>query len=168
MDWQELFIERKYPMALTLLLDEYTLPTSGVVDLQLNRSFEIKVTAEQARRQVKQWLFNEVSMTLTSQTPTLLIGTQVVWRVPVIFTAAQIGPVGCAGEIDVDVASGAMNNTPTVKATILSQAGKLAATMPPYQPRTSTSPAWLAKDYQPTHPAGQPAGNPLDLLPAVG
>lgn len=41
-------------MALTLLLDEYTLPTGGVVDLQLSRSFEIKVIAEQARRQVKQ------------------------------------------------------------------------------------------------------------------
>jgi hypothetical protein len=155
-------------MALTLLLDEYTLPTVGAVDLQFSRSFEIKVTAEQARRQVKHWLFHEVSMTLTSQMPTLLIGTQVVWRVPVIFTAVHIGPVGCAGEIDVDVATGAMNNTPAVKEAILSQARKLAAAMPPYQPRTSTPQAWLAKDYQPTHPAGQPLGNPLDLLPPVG
>ncbi len=155
-------------MALTLLLDEYTLPTSGTVDLQLSRSFEIKVTAEQARRQVKQWLFNEVSMMLTSQTPTLVLGTQVVWRVPVVFTAIHNGTVGCAGEIDVEVATGAMNNTTAVTEAILSQARKLAAAMPPYQPRTSTPQAWLAKNYQPTHPAGQPVGNPLDLLPPVG
>ncbi len=152
-------------MALTLLLDEYTLPTSGVVDLQLSRSFEIKVTAEQARRQVKQWLFNEVSMMLTSQTPTLLLGTRVVWRVPVIFTAIQIGTVGCAGEIDVDVATGAMNNTLAVTEAILNQARKLAAAMPPYQPHTSTPQAWLAKEYQPTYPAGQPGCEPVASLP---
>jgi hypothetical protein len=155
-------------MALPLLLDEYTLPDRGLVDLHLNLSFEIKVTAEQARRQVKHWLCDEVSMTMTAQTPTLLIGARVVWRVPVIFTAAHIGPVGCVGEVDVDVATGAMNNTSAVKEMILNQARKLTATMPPYQPRTATPQAWVAKDFQPTHPAGQPAGNPLDLLPAVG
>ena len=80
-------------MALTLLLDEYSLPDSGVVDLRLNCSFEIKVTAEEARRQVKHWLLDEVSMMMIAQTPTLLIGTRIVWRVPVIFTAAHIGPV---------------------------------------------------------------------------
>jgi hypothetical protein len=155
-------------MALTLLLDEYTLPDRGVVDLRLNCSFEIKVTAEQARRQVKGWLLDEVSMTMTTQSPTLLIGTRVVWRVPVIFTAAHIGAVGCVGEVDVDVATGVMNNTPDLKEMILNQARKLAADMPPYQPRATTPQAWVAKDFQPTHPAGQPAGNPLDLLPAVG
>jgi hypothetical protein len=155
-------------MALTLLLDEYTLPDVGVVDLHLNRSFEIAVTAEQAQRQVKRWLLDEVSMTMTTQPPMLLIGAQIVWRVPVIFTAAHIGSVGCVGEVDVDVATGAMNNTSALKERILSQARKLAATMPPYQPRTSLPQAWVAKNFQPTQPAGQPAGSPLDLLPAVG
>lgn len=154
-------------MALTLLLDEYTLPESGVVDLRLIRSFEIKVTADAARRQVKHWLFDEVSMMLTAQTPTLLLGTRVVWRVPVIFTTAHIGPVGCAGEVDVDVATGAMNNTAANKEMILDQSRKLAANMPPYQPRTTTPQGWVAKNFQPTHPAGQPAGNPLDLLPTA-
>jgi hypothetical protein len=155
-------------MALTLLMDEYTLPDSGVVDLRLNCSFELKVTAEEARSQVKHWLFDEVSMMLTAQVPTLAIGTRVVWRVPVIFTAAHIGAVGCAGVVDVDVETGAMNSTPTVKEIILDQARKLADAMPPYQPRIATPQAWVVKDFQPTHPAGQPAGNPLDLLPAVG
>lgn len=155
-------------MALALLLDDVTLPDVGIVDLQLNRHFEIKVTAVQAQRQVKQWLLDEVSMTMTTQSPTLMVGARVVWRVPVIFTAAHIGLVGCAGEVDVDVTTGAMNNTLAIKELILSQARKLAATMPPYQPRTSTSQAWVARNFQPTHPAGQPAGNPLDLLPATG
>jgi len=65
-------------MALTLLLDEYTLPATGVIDLQLNRSFEIKVSAEQAQRRVKQWLLDEVSIMMTTQLPVLMIGTRIV------------------------------------------------------------------------------------------
>ena len=154
-------------MALTLLLDEYTLPNSGVVDLQLSRSFEIKVTAEQARRQVKGWLLDQVSYMMTAKLPTLVIGASVVWRVPVILTATHVGHVGVVGEVDVDVETGALHDLPARKEAILAQASKLATTIPPYQPPKTTAHAWLAKAPKPTRPAGQPVGNPLDLLPAV-
>lgn len=154
-------------MALTLLLDEYTLPSRGVVDLQLSRSFEIKVTAEQARRQVKGWLLDQVSYMMTVKMPTLVIGVNIVWRVPVILTATHVGHVGVVGEVNVDVETGAMNDLPACKEAILAQAHKLAATIPPYQLPTTAPQAWLAKGIKPTHPAGQPIGNPLDLLPAV-
>lgn len=154
-------------MSLTVLLDDYTLPNRGVVDLQLNRCFEIKVTAEQARRQVKGWLLDQVSYMMTAKMPTLVIGASVVWRVPVILTATHVGHVGVAGAVDVDVETGAMNDLSACKEAILAQAHQLAATIPPYQPRTTTPQAWLAKGLKPTHPAGQPVGNPLDLLPAV-
>lgn len=154
-------------MTLALLLDEYTLPDRGLVELHLNRSFTIQVTAEQARRQVKAWLLDQVSYMLTAHLPTLLLGERVVWRVPVVLTAAQVGQVGSVGTVDVDVESGAMNNVPACKDAILAQAKKWVATLPPYQPPTSTPPGWLAKDRKPTHPMGKPAGNPLDLMPAT-
>lgn len=154
-------------MTVAILLDQPALPEQGAVNINLHCTFEIKVTAEQARRQVKQWLFKEVAMTLTSQAPTLLIGSRIVWRVPVVFTSPQIGTVGAVGEIDVDVATGAMDNSPNLKTMLLEQSRELAATMSPYQPRTVPPQPWLVKDFQPTHPAEQPIGNPLDLLPAV-
>jgi hypothetical protein len=154
-------------MSLTLLLDEYTLPQSGVVDLQLNRSFEINVTAEQARRQVKGWLLDQVSYMMTAKLPILVIGARVVWRVPVILTATHVGHVGVVGEVDVDVETGAQRDLPACKAAILAQASKLATTIPPYQPPTTTPQAWLAKAPKPTRLAGPPVGNPLDLLPRV-
>lgn len=154
-------------MSLTLLLDEYTLPKSGVVDLQLNRTFEINVTAEQARRQVKGWLLDQVSYMMTAKLPILVIGARVVWRVPVILTATHVGHVGVVGEVDVDVETGALCDVPVCKAAILAQASKLAATIPPYQPPATTPQAWLAKAPKPTRPAVPPVGNPLDLLPAV-
>ena len=39
----------------------YIIPEEGQVELKVDRSFEIKVTAEQARRQADRWLLNEVS-----------------------------------------------------------------------------------------------------------
>lgn len=154
-------------MALTILLNEYTLPESGVVELQLNRAFHLNVSAEQARRQVKGWLLDQVSYMMTTQMPTLVIDAHVIWRVPVLLTAIQVGPVGTVGEVDVDVESGNMDNLPACKEAILAQAKKLAATLPPYQPPISTPQTWLAKGMKPTHPTGKPVGNPLDLMPAT-
>lgn len=154
-------------MAITLSVDNYTLPERGPVHLCLNHTFEIGITAEEARRQVKRWLLNEVSYMLTAAAPTLKIGNVIVWRVPVIFTASHIGHVGVVGEIDVDVTTGVMNNTAAQKEALLCQARKLAAALPPYQPRPATLEAKSAPDLQPTHPPGKPDGSPLDLLPAA-
>lgn len=152
-------------MALTLLLDQYTLPEQGAVKLEIDCSFEIKVTAEQARRIVKGWLLEEVSYMMTTQAPTLRIGEQIVWRVPVIFTATQVGQVGVVGEVDVDIESGAMSNAASQKETILSRGRSLAESLPPYQPYALPRPTGAKPIPKPTHPAGQPSGNPLDLLP---
>ncbi|MCP4683198.1 MAG: hypothetical protein GY864_12755, partial [Desulfobacterales bacterium] len=58
----------------------YIIPEEGPVELKVDRSFEIKVTAEQARRQVNRWLHNEVSYMMRALNPTLAVGERVVWR----------------------------------------------------------------------------------------
>jgi hypothetical protein len=122
-----------------------------MVELDIHRTFEIKVTAEQAQRQVNRWLFTEVSCMMGARTPTLVVGEQVVWRVPAVLTASHVGEVGVVGEIDVDVQNGEMDNTPARMAKLQACAIELGKKIPPYTPRT-VSPEYLAKDFQPTHP----------------
>lgn len=156
-------------MAITLLVDEDILPERGTVNLCLNHTFEIRITAEEARRQAKRWLLNEVSYMLTVKPPTLKLSKTkaAVWAVPVILTASHLGEVGRVGVIEVDVATGEMNTTTSLKEALVGQARILADTMPPYRPRTTTPETTLAAELQPTHPSGQPGGSPLDLLPTV-
>jgi len=44
---------------MTIILDNYLIPEKGKVEL--NASFEIKVTSEEARRKVNRWLLEFVS-----------------------------------------------------------------------------------------------------------
>ena len=74
-------------------------------------------------------------MTLMGQEPSLVISEPVVWRVPVVFTAAHVGVVGDVGEIDVDVESGEMIRPEGVEDAMLCEAKKLAKDLPPYKTR---------------------------------
>lgn len=134
---------------MTIIFDPYVIPEKGKIELNVQRTFEIKVTAEEARRQVDRWLLNEVSYMMGAKSPTLVIGEQVVWRVSAWFSSPGIGQVGLVGTVDVDVDTGAMNNTPECKAEIVRRAEELAARLPPYQPRDTTPAEYLAKNVPP-------------------
>lgn len=128
---------------MTITLDPpYTIPEKGWVTIELKRSFEIKVTAEEAQRQVNRWLLNEVSYMMHSGSPQLVIGERVVWRVPAVLTSPQVGQVGVVGSVDVDVETGLMDTTPECQASIIQRAEELAATLPPYQQRQKTPEGW--------------------------
>jgi hypothetical protein len=120
---------------MTVLLDPYTIPEKGKVELKIERSFEIKITAEEARRQVNRWLRDEVSLLISADLPTLVIGEQVVWRAPVWISFPHTGRAGIVGTIDVDVTTGAMSNTPERQAELEQQAEAVAARQPPYFPK---------------------------------
>jgi hypothetical protein len=107
------------------------------------------VTAEEARRKVNRWLINEVSYMIGAEVPTLVIGEQVVWRVPAWIGFPHTGRAGTVGTIDVDVQSGAMDNTPERKAEIERRAETIAAHMPPYQPNNPLPAQYLAKNLPP-------------------
>lgn len=134
---------------MTITLDTYTIPEKGLVTIELKRSFEIKVTAEEAQSQVNRWLLNEVSYMMHSLPPHLVIGERVVWRVPAMFTSPQVGHVGVVGEVDVDVETGLMDATPECHASIICRAEELAAKLPPYKQRESTPAKYLPKHIPP-------------------
>jgi hypothetical protein len=95
-----------------ILLEHYTVPERGEVELDVHRKFAIHVTAAEAQRQVNQWVLLEVSCVMGALAPSLVIGERVTWRVPIELTAPHIGHVGVAGFVDVDVQTGQMDVSP--------------------------------------------------------
>jgi hypothetical protein len=134
---------------MTIILDPYTLPEKGPVEIRVNRTFHIKVTAEDARRQVNRWLHNEVSYMMRALPPTLVIGQKIVWRVPASIGFPHTGQVGTIGTVEVDVETGEMDNTPERKAAIERCAEALATRVPPFKPRSTTPTEYLAKNVPP-------------------
>ena len=59
---------------MTIILEPYTIPEKGKVELNVKHSFEIKVTAEEARGQVNRWLHEHVTMLIGAEAATLVVG----------------------------------------------------------------------------------------------
>lgn len=64
------------------------------------------LTADVARRRANGWLLDNVGNLLIAETPELVIGDSLVWRVPVILTSPKQGHRGTCGTLDVDAVSG--------------------------------------------------------------
>jgi hypothetical protein len=91
---------------MTIILDNYIIPEKGRVDIQVDYSFDINLTAVQAKRLVNSWLLNEVSLLLGAKAATLVIGERPVWRVPVWVGLADMERAEVVGVVDVDVEKG--------------------------------------------------------------
>ena len=136
---------------MTIIIDPFTLPEKGKVDLSLQRSFEINITAQQARHQVRTWLRDEVSMLIDADPPTLVVGETVVWRIPAVLSSPGVGRVGVVGVIEVDVMTGVMDTSPGQKTAIERQAEALISHLPPFQPK-GTVPARFRPPHLPPAP----------------
>lgn len=135
---------------MAIILDLYTVPKKGKVELKVNRSFEIKVTSEEARHQVNRWLLNEVSYMMATDLPTLVVGERVAWRVPAWFGAPHLGRIGVVGAIDVDVETGELSNLAECKAEIEQNLDRLKPQISPYQLRSiDEGQAYQAKNIPP-------------------
>lgn len=137
---------------MTILLDDILTPERGRFELTINRTIHIQISAEEARRQVNQWLLDEVSYMIGAEEPMLvLLKEQTLWRVPAMLTAPHVGQVGEVGAIHVDVESGEMDNTPERITELQQTAEVLGKTLPLYRPRANVPDEYLAIDLQPTH-----------------
>lgn len=118
---------------MTIILDSYAIPERGRVEVRVNASFEIKVTAEEAQRRVDRWLLEHVSTQMGADPPTLVVGERVVWRVPAYISFPHSGRAGVVAALEVDVETGEMNNTPERQAEIEQRAQEIAARQPPFR-----------------------------------
>jgi hypothetical protein len=80
------------------------------LQLVVNVSVKLGVTAEQAKRKVTRYLMDEVSLLIGPQAPLLVVAGQeeIYWRFPIVFSMGPRGRLGQVGQIDVDAQSGAL------------------------------------------------------------
>lgn len=131
---------------MTIVLENFTIPERGVLELDLKQSIEIKVTAEEARRKVNRWLMEYVSYMMHADPPTLVVdGHQAVWRVPAILTNSRVGDVGVAGTVDVDVHTGKMDDSEERIKQITGCALEMVKDLPPYQQRQTVPEEFIPK-----------------------
>ncbi len=134
---------------MTIVLENYPLPEQGQVKIKVDVSFEMKVSAEQARRKVNRWVMERVSSQMGAELPTLIIGERAVWRVPVHISFPDTGRIRGIGAVDVDAETGEMNDTPEHRAEIERAANDTALQLPPYQPKRGAPAKYLAKNVPP-------------------
>ena len=88
-----------------------TLKGAGIQDAQsldINISVVaiVNVDAVTARRRVTAWLVSEVGNMLMGGSPELVIGTETLWRVPVMLPASSAGALGEVGIVTVNAVTG--------------------------------------------------------------
>ncbi|MDM8518984.1 hypothetical protein QUF64_02990 [Anaerolineales bacterium HSG6] len=136
---------------MTIIFDTYTVPDKGKIEINVSRSFEIKITAKEAQRLVDRWLLDEVSYLIGADLPSLVIGERVVWRVPAWISFPHTGRLGQVGTVDVDVETGQMSDLPKCKTAIEQNLEKLEPHVPPYKPKhLSPDSEYLVKNMLPT------------------
>ncbi len=78
---------------MTVILDQISIPETGVVHIHVDQTVDIQVSAETARKQVRRWLHEDVSLMMSAATPTLTLTERIVWRVPVLLSKTHLGSV---------------------------------------------------------------------------
>ena len=117
---------------MTIVLDNYVIPEHGRLDIRV--TVNLVISAQEACRLVDHWLLENLSVLIGADMPTLVIGDQNVWRVPV-----WMGLVGSGrtelGVIDVDVTSGALLDARRRVSAIMAAAEIYAGKTPSFAPR---------------------------------
>ncbi len=126
-------------MSSAVLLDEDLFTQKGMVKLNVNRTFQMNITAAEARSCVHRWLVDEVSSNIGAEMPALLLAERPVWRVPAWLSFPSYGRIGEVGSVDVDVETGHMLNLAQSKVEIERCAQGLVQRLPAYQPRRRMS-----------------------------
>lgn len=117
---------------MTILLELDSIPIQGPFEIDLKHSFEIKIAAADAQQKVAEWLANEVSHMLIAAEPTLCVGEQPTWQVPVRLAVPQIGQMIEVGLIQIDTKTGQPINLAQAKGVLLESASSLVQRIKAY------------------------------------
>jgi hypothetical protein len=98
------------------------------LQLEVNISTTLGITAEQARRKVTRFLMDNVSMFLSPQEPMLVVTAleQIHWRFPISLSMGRQGNLGQVGEINVDAHTGELLLDEVILTEITDNAQRLA------------------------------------------
>jgi hypothetical protein len=99
---------------------------SSQVNISVNITATLNITAYTARRKVNALVLKRVGTGLFSDEPTLVVTDKaVVWRAPIFVSTASRGRLGQVGQIDVDAQTGAILADDTVLKAIGDHAERL-------------------------------------------
>lgn len=90
---------------MTILL-ETPHPVTERLWLHIHTDVQINISADQAQHNITQYVHSKISSQMHAESPILVLGPRVCWRVPIHLTFPSIGDVGQVGTIDVDVETG--------------------------------------------------------------
>jgi len=107
-------------------LSEIRLPTNADVKIAISVEAHLNVTAQTAQRMVSKLLLDQVGNQVYGETPNLVAGERLRWRVPVWVASSSSGPLGQIGSLDVDAQSGEILYSGEILDTISEQARVLA------------------------------------------
>ena len=110
---------------------ESLVPKTGQLSINIQLSATVKITAFGARQKVTGFVADEISTNMHGAEPTLIVGEQICWRVPIILSLPPYGDRGEVGAIDVDVETGQLLITPKLIEEIERHAQYLATCPPP-------------------------------------
>ena len=147
---------------MTIILEDYCIAGAGTFEIR--QPVHLTISAETARRAVTHWLVFEITMMLSGEEPTLVIGERTRWQVPVIFSASGPGRVGIVGTVEVDAASGEIDKDPANLEAMLCAARKLGEKLPPFQVK-EVPPQYLAKHLPPAPRLELQADGELIVVP---
>jgi len=91
---------------MTVTIPKVRLPGGSRVTLKLEVSTDFNVSAAVAGQRVNRFLAMNVGNMLAAGEPELVVGEELLWRVPVLFGTPKKGLLGKVGELFVDVNSG--------------------------------------------------------------
>jgi hypothetical protein len=116
---------------MTITLEEVDLPKSGLFELNIHQTIDIKVNADTARRRVTRYVGDYIGDLLYGEQPTLVLQAhRTVWRVPVAIATGESGRIGQAGMMDVDVETGELGVTDVLVQEIKENAHRLITRSP--------------------------------------
>ena len=96
--------------------------------LQISVHIQAEVlAAEAARREANFWLLENIGNLLRAETPELVLGERLVWRVDIVLTSPSQGRVGVVGRLEIDATTGEVLADETVAEEIIPRAHALIA-----------------------------------------
>lgn len=101
-----------------------------LVDIHIAIEATLNLDATAARRRATAWLVSEVGNMLVGGPPQLVIGKEVVWRVPALLTSSEVGVLGAVGSIDVLAESGIPLVSDELRAQILEHVEQFSRSLP--------------------------------------
>lgn len=114
-------------------MDTITLPKAEV-KVEFSLTATVNITRTIAQRRVSRFMLDNVGNLLYGEKPTLAMGEELLWRVPIWLALPSSGPVGKVGSLDVNAQTGEILYSQKVLEEIEQRADVLAT---PYIPEAT-------------------------------